>query len=283
MSRSAAPPSIASASRASVFRSSGLPGPWWRSRPASPAPGRPAGHRLLTLRAMPLLEVSDLKKSFWAPDGTRCTVIDVPRFALDERAQVALQGESGLGKTTLLYLIAGILKPDSGRIWLAGQDLTALDEARRDRVRAMSLGYIFQTFNLLPAFTCLENVLLGMSFGPGSDRSFAKALLERVGLGGRLGHRPRQLSTGQQQRVAVARALANRPRLVLADEPTGNLDSQTSREIMELLRSLNASQGLTVVIVTHEPDVAAFTDRLVVMRDGRIAADGPSGGREVRP
>jgi len=150
---------------------------------------------------MPLLEVSDLKKSFWAPDGTRCTVIDVPRFALDERAQVALQGESGLGKTTLLHLIAGILKPDSGRIWLAGQDLTALDEPRRDRVRAMSLGYIFQTFNLLPAFACLENVLLGMSFGPGTDRPFARALLDRVGLASRLGHYPRQLSTGQHDRA----------------------------------------------------------------------------------
>ncbi|HEU0008417.1 MAG TPA: ABC transporter ATP-binding protein, partial [Verrucomicrobiae bacterium] len=204
---------------------------------------------------MPLLEVSRLKKAFRAPDGTTCAVIDVPHFALEEQAQVALQGESGLGKTTLLHLIAGILKPDSGRIWLAGQELTALDEPRRDRVRAMSLGYIFQTFNLLPAFTCLENVLLGMSFGPGSDRSFAKALLERVGLGSRLGHRPRQLSTGQQQRVAVARALANRPRLVLADEPTGNLDSASARDALKLVRDACAENGAALLLVSHDREV----------------------------
>src|SRR5258705_13934206 len=201
---------------------------------------------------MPLLEVSELKKSFRAPDGTTCPVIDVPRFALEQRAQIALQGESGLGKTTLLHLIAGILKPDSGRIWLAGQELTALDEPDRDRVRAMSLGYIFQTFNLLPAFTCLENVLLGMSFGPGPDRSFARALLERVGLGGRLAHRPRQLSTGQQQRVAVARALANRPKLVLADEPTGNLDHANGRAALKLIREACAENGAALLLVSHD-------------------------------
>jgi ABC-type lipoprotein export system ATPase subunit len=221
---------------------------------------------------MPLLEVSELKKSFRAPDGTTCAVIDVPRFALEERAQIALQGESGLGKTTLLHLIAGILKPDSGRIWLAGRELTALDEADRDRVRAMSLGYIFQTFNLLPAFTCLENVLLGMSFGPGPDRSFARALLERVGLGGRLAHRPRQLSTGQQQRVAVARALANRPKLVLADEPTGNLDSANARDAMKLIRDTCAESNAALLIVSHDRDVLAQFESVVALADLNQAA-----------
>jgi putative ABC transport system ATP-binding protein len=221
---------------------------------------------------MPLLEVSRLKKSFRAPDGTTCTVIDVPHFALEERSQVALQGESGLGKTTLLHLIAGILKPDSGRICLAGQDLTALDEPRRDRVRAMSLGYIFQTFNLLPAFTCLENVLLGMSFGPGPDLSFAKALLERVGLGGRLGHRPRQLSTGQQQRVAVARALANRPKLVLADEPTGNLDSASARDALKLIRDACAENGAALLLVSHDLEVLAQFEHVVALADLNRAA-----------
>jgi putative ABC transport system ATP-binding protein len=216
---------------------------------------------------MPLLEVSQLKKSFRAPDGTTCSVIDVPHFVLDERAQVALRGESGLGKTTLLHLIAGILKPDSGRISLAGQDLTALDEPRRDRVRAMSLGYIFQTFNLLPAFTCLENVLLGMSFGPGPDRSFAKALLERVGLGGRLGHRPPQLSTGQQQRVAVARALANRPKLVLADEPTGNLDSASARDALKLIRDACAENNAALLLVSHDREVLAQFENVVALAD----------------
>src|SRR5262245_42995902 len=163
---------------------------------------------------MPLLEVSQLKKSFLGPDEVGHPVIDVPEFCLEERAQVALSGESGLGKTTFLHLIAGILKPDAGRITLAGREISSLSEAQRDRVRALTLGYIFQTFNLLPAFSCLENVLLGMSFGPGADRPFAEALLRRVGLANRLGHYPRQLSAGQQQRVAVARALANRPKLV---------------------------------------------------------------------
>src|SRR3989442_7980476 len=139
---------------------------------------------------MPLLEVGQLRKSFRAPDGAVHAVIDVPAFALEEREQVALSGESGLGKTTFLHLIAGILKPDSGLIRLAGRDLTALSEGQRDRVRAFTLGYIFQTFNLLPALTCLENVLLGMSFGPGADRGVAEQLLRRVALGDRLHHRP---------------------------------------------------------------------------------------------
>src|SRR5580658_3594956 len=173
---------------------------------------------------MSLLEITQLKKSFTAPDGSRHCVVDVKSFALAEKTQVALEGESGSGKTTLLNLIAGILKPDSGMIQIAGREMSALSEPQRDRLRATTIGYIFQTFNLLQGYTCLENVLLGMSFGPGADRAFAAALLERVGLGNRLKHYPRQLSTGQQQRVAVARALANRPKLVLADEPTGNLD-----------------------------------------------------------
>lgn len=204
---------------------------------------------------MSLLKITGLKKSFVTPDGERQLVIDVPEFALEEKAQVALRGESGLGKTTLLHLIAGILKPDAGLIEFAGQEVSALDEASRDRLRASSLGYIFQTFNLLPAFTCLENVLLGMSFGPGADRAFAEALLKRVGLGERLHHRPRQLSTGQQQRVAVARALANRPKLVLADEPTGNLDAVNARAALKLIREACAENGAALLLVSHDPEV----------------------------
>ena len=204
---------------------------------------------------MPLLEISGLKKAFITPDGARHTVIDVPEFALAERAQVALSGESGLGKTTFLHLIAGILKPDSGTIRLAGQEVSSLGESARDRLRATTLGYIFQTFNLLPAFTCLENVLLGMSFGPGADRTRAVALLKRVGLGDRLAHYPRQLSTGQQQRVAVARALANRPKLVLADEPTGNLDHVNGRAALKLIREACAENGAALLLVSHDRDV----------------------------
>lgn len=209
---------------------------------------------------MSLLEISQLKKSFVAPGGSMHTVIDVLEFSLAERAQVALSGESGLGKTTLLHLIAGILKPDSGSIKLAGREASTLSEPQRDRLRATTLGYIFQTFNLLPAFTCLENVLLGMSFGPGVDRPFAEALLRRVGLGDRLGHHPRQLSTGQQQRVAVARALANRPKLVLADEPTGNLDHANAQEALKLIREACAENAAALLLVSHDRETLAQFD-----------------------
>ena len=166
---------------------------------------------------MPLLEITNLKKSFRSPQGSRDVVIDIANFVLEEGDQVALSGRSGSGKTTLLHLIAGLTLPDEGRIILDGADVTAMKEHARDVVRAKNIGYVFQTFNLLQGFSALENVILGMSFGAGVDRPLARSLLERLGLGDRLDHKPRQLSIGQQQRVAVARALANRPRLVLAD------------------------------------------------------------------
>jgi putative ABC transport system ATP-binding protein len=204
---------------------------------------------------MPLLEIKHLKKSFVSPDGERNVIVDVEEFSLAEKTQVALSGESGSGKTTFLHLIAGILKPDSGSIILAGREMSALREPERDRLRATSIGYIFQTFNLLQGYTCLENVLLGMSFGPGVDRAFAQALLEKVGLGQRLKHYPRQLSTGQQQRVAVARALANRPKLVLADEPTGNLDHKNAGEALQLMRDACKENGAALLLVSHDREV----------------------------
>jgi len=169
--------------------------------------------------------------------------------------QVALAGESGSGKTTFLNLIAGILKPDEGIISVDGVDMATLSEAGRDRLRAAKIGYIFQTFNLLQGYTCLENVLLGMSFGNGVDRAFANHLLERVGLGRRLNHYPRQLSTGQQQRVAVARALANKPRLVLADEPTGNLDHRNAHEALWLIREACRENDAALLLVSHDREV----------------------------
>jgi len=205
---------------------------------------------------MPLLEISNLKKSFTA-DGANHSVVDVREFSLAEKAQVALEGESGSGKTTFLHLIAGILRPDSGRIAIAGREMSALEEPARDRLRATTIGYIFQTFNLLQGYTCLENVLLGMSFGPGVDRPFAEKLLERVGLSDRLKHYPRQLSTGQQQRVAVARAMANKPRLVLADEPTGNLDHKNARESLKLIREACRENGAALLLVSHDREVLA--------------------------
>jgi len=204
---------------------------------------------------MSLLQVHHLKKAYAAPDGGTHVVVDVPDFKLEGRAQVALSGESGSGKTTFLNLIAGILAPDSGSIQLNGQELAGLSESARDRVRATSIGYIFQTFNLLQGYTALENVLLGMSFGPGVDREFAKALLKRVGLEAKLNHLPRQLSTGQQQRVAVARALANRPQLVLADEPTGNLDHANAREALTLIREACRENGAALLLVSHDREV----------------------------
>lgn len=224
---------------------------------------------------MSLLILSALKKSFTSPDGERKTIVDVPEFSLAAGQQRALRGESGSGKTTFLHLIAGILAADSGSIRIGDHDMAALGEPARDRLRAGNIGYIFQTFNLLQGYSCLENVLLGMAFGPGADQPRATALLERVGLAGRLRHYPRQLSTGQQQRVAVARALANRPRLVLADEPTGNLDHRNGREALALIRETCRENGAALLLVSHDPAV------LAEFEDVRDFAELNRAGREV--
>jgi ABC-type lipoprotein export system ATPase subunit len=212
---------------------------------------------------MALAEVTQLKKSFAAPDGSALSVIDVPAFSLDEKAQVGLRGRSGTGKTTFLHLLAGILKPDGGVVRVDGREVSALEEAERDRFRAESVGYIFQSFNLLPGFSCLENVLLAMAFGRGENRDQAEALLRRVGLSERLHYVPRQLSAGQQQRVAVARALANRPRLVLADEPTGNLDAAHATEAIDLIRETCRENGAALLLVSHDREVLRRFDTVV--------------------
>ncbi|HEV2693955.1 MAG TPA: ABC transporter ATP-binding protein [Verrucomicrobiae bacterium] len=209
-----------------------------------------------------LLRVSGLQKGFGALGGTRHCIVDVPEFRLAAGEQLALSGESGSGKTTFLNLIAGIIKPDAGSVWFDGKDISSLSESRRDLFRAQNIGYIFQTFNLLQGYSCLENVLLGMSFGHGADRAFAAELLQRVGLGDRLHHRPGQLSTGQQQRVAVARALANRPKLVLADEPTGNLDGKNSRVALALIRDSCRAAGAALLLVSHDPAVLGQFDEV---------------------
>jgi ABC-type lipoprotein export system ATPase subunit len=205
----------------------------------------------------PLLRLSGLRKSFAVPDGGRRVIVDVPGFSLAAGEHLALRGESGSGKTTFLNLISGILAPDEGSILLGGTDMAALSESGRDRLRASSLGYIFQTFNLLQGYSCLENVLLGMTFGGRADKGRALELLKRVGLSHRLDHFPRQLSSGQQQRVAVARALAKRPKLVLADEPTGNLDRANAREALSLIREACAENGAALLLVSHDPEVLA--------------------------
>ena len=206
---------------------------------------------------MALLTVTDLQKAYVTPEGSRLPVIDIAHFELDEGAQVALRGSSGSGKTTFLNLIAGILQADSGHVILVGQEITALSESERDALRARHIGYIFQTFNLLQGYTALENVMLGMMFGKGIDQDFAQHLLERVGLGERMNYRPSQLSVGQQQRVAVARAVANRPSLVLADEPTGNLDYHHAAEALALMREICHENNAALLIVSHDAQILA--------------------------
>lgn len=202
-----------------------------------------------------ILNVTNLEKSYVSPDGERRSIVRIPTFSLKRGEQFALRGASGSGKTTFLNCIAGILQADAGTVIVDGEDMTAYSETRRDDLRARTIGYVFQTFNLLHGYTALENVLLGMMFGGKADAAIARQLLGRVGLGDRLDYRPRQLSVGQQQRVAVARALAHRPTLVLADEPTGNLDRRHGREALTLIREICTEHGAALLLVSHDIEV----------------------------
>ena len=227
---------------------------------------------------MALLKIDNLLKTFDSPDGGRQTVIDVECFSLEPAEQLALAGGSGSGKTTLLHLIAGILAPDRGRIELDGHDLGAMSESQRDHLRGRIVGYVFQTFNLLQGYTALQNVELGMMFGSRVDKAWAQHLLERVGLKDRMNYKPRQLSVGQQQRVAVARALANHPKLVLADEPTGNLDSVRAAESLQLIRTICSENQAALLLVSHDPAILSQFPRIQQLsRLNRAAA--PIGGR----
>jgi putative ABC transport system ATP-binding protein len=214
------------------------------------------------------LEIRNLRKSYREPGGRVVPVLDIAAFDLAPGEQVALMGASGGGKTTLLNVIAGITAADSGSVKIAGTDLCTLPEPGRDLFRAARLGYVFQTFHLLPAFTALENVLLGMSFsGKPVNRKRALELLERVGLGHRLNHRPGQLSVGEQQRVSVARALANAPVLLLADEPTANVDPANQQTILDLLRQSCRERNVALFLVTHAPEVSRQFDRVEQLTD----------------
>lgn len=220
----------------------------------------------------PILQLRDLKKSFRAPDGEQQLVIDVPTFVLEEHAQLGLAGRSGSGKTTFLNLIAGLLTPDAGSVVVGDVDLASLSESDRDGLRARDIGFVYQTFNLLGGYTALENVLLGMMFGDGVDRGYARDLLEELGLADRMNYRPHQLSIGQRQRVAVARALAGKPRLVLADEPTGSLDTHHSGEALALLRGACERHGAALLLVSHDTEVLASFDTTLALHDINRAA-----------
>lgn len=215
-----------------------------------------------------MLELRNVTKNYREPDGNLLPILSVREFRVGAGEQMVLVGRSGSGKTTLLHVVAGIIKPDSGEVRIDGVDIARLPEPARDRVRANKIGYVFQTFNLLAGFSALENVLLGMTFGGGRpDAERARALLGRVGLSHRLTHKPAALSVGEQQRVAVARALANRPKLLLADEPTANVDAGHQQQIIDLIRHTSQEENVALLLVTHTPEVAAQFSRVDKLED----------------
>ncbi len=203
------------------------------------------------------------------------TILDDVSFAVGAGETVAVVGASGAGKSTLLALLAGRDEPSAGSVWLEGIELSALDEDGRAEMRARHVGFVFQSFHLVPSLTALENVMLPLELAGRPDaRATAQAALGQVGLGPRLGHYPRQLSGGEQQRVAIARAFVTRPSVLFADEPTGNLDAKTGHRVMELLFDLNAANGTTLVLVTHDREIAARCGRVIELDAGRQVAAG---------
>jgi putative ABC transport system ATP-binding protein len=219
---------------------------------------------------MPIIRVQGLSKRVRGPAGELELLRDID-LSIDPGESVAVVGPSGAGKSTLLALIAGLDLPSAGAVTLDGVDLFALDEDERARLRGASVGFVFQSFQLLPTLTALENVMLPLELaGRGDAVAAANGVLERVGLAARADHYPRQLSGGEQQRVAIARAFATEPKLLLADEPTGSLDNATGAQIMDLLFGLNRERGTTLVMVTHDDAIAARCARRVSLYAGRI-------------
>ena len=219
----------------------------------------------------PVIEVSGLGKTV-DNGGEPLTILQDISFAVMPGETVAIVGASGSGKSTLLGLLAGLDEPSSGAVRLDGQSLGELDEDQRAILRGRLLGFVFQSFQLLPSLTAVENVMLPLELaGTGNARGLAGEWLARVGLGHRLKHYPKHLSGGEQQRVALARAFAPNPRLVLADEPTGNLDAATGQQIIELMFELNAKQGTTLLLVTHDETIAARCGRMLRIQSGRLA------------
>ena len=238
-------------------------------RPTSPAAGAD--------RAGPIVAATDLRRRYGEGEAA-VDALDGVTTSFERGRFAAIMGPSGSGKSTLMHLLAGLDRPTAGSVLLDGVELGGLDDGKLTRLRRDKLGFVFQFFNLLPVLTAEENIVLPLSIaGRKPDRGWLEQLIEVVGLGDRRDHRPAELSGGQQQRVAVARALVARPAVVFADEPTGNLDSRSSEEVLDLLRRSVDEFGQTVVMVTHEAHAAAYADRLVVLRDGRVAHDGDAG------
>ncbi len=224
---------------------------------------------------MATIEVRDLTKHYGKGDKL-VRAVDGITLAIEAGEFVSIVGRSGSGKTTLLDCMGLLLKPTAGTVSIDGRDVSGLPDGERAKFRARRLGFIFQGFNLLPSLTAIDNVLLPLRYSGGDKkaaRKRAEALLEEVGMAARKDHRPTELSGGEQQRVAIARAMINQPALVLGDEPTGEVDSETSEVLVGLMRRMNREQGVTFVIVTHDRDLAAQTDRIVRLKDGRVLSD----------
>jgi len=226
------------------------------------------------------LRVENLSKTYPTAAG-QLTVLHDVSFSLPAGSSLAIIGPSGSGKTTLLGLCAGLDQPSTGSVELAGVDISLLDEDARARVRNSSVGFVFQNFQLIPTLTALENVLVPVELrGERGEEAEAKALLTRVGLGERHDHFPAQLSGGEQQRVALARAFINRPKILFCDEPTGNLDGDTAHSMVDLIFGLNRERGTTLVLVTHDPELAHRCGRILRLRGGAVVdGDAPAGGR----
>jgi putative ABC transport system ATP-binding protein len=217
-----------------------------------------------------VLEARSLRKEVTSPEGM-LTILDDVSLAIGAGETVAIVGASGAGKKTLLALLAGLDEPSAGSVWLEGIELSALDEDGRAAARARHVGFVFQSFHLIPSLTALENVMLPLELAGRADaRATARAVLQQVGLGPRLGHYPKQLSGGEQQRVAIARAFVTRPAVLFADEPTGNLDSATGARVIDLLFDLNAANGTTLVLVTHDREIARRCGRVIELDAGKL-------------
>lgn len=222
--------------------------------------------------------VTDLTKSYGS-GSTSIRALDAVSIGVRKGEFTAIMGASGSGKSTLMHIMAGLDTPTSGRVWIGNTDITGLDDTELTMIRRRRVGFVFQSFNLVPTLDIEGNILLPFELDgrrpSEAERAWIDGLIASLNLGDRLRHRPHELSGGQQQRVAIARALGSRPELVFADEPTGNLDSRTGREVLALLRSASTEYGQSIAMVTHDPIAASYADRVIVLADGRVVADLP--------